>query len=214
MLSKRCSYCNKIKALDEFGKHAGHRDGRVTRCKLCTKKIYQENREYYLEIKRKYRRNEKNREKELQAKKVYRQSNKEKILEYNKVYCRLNPEWAKKQARLYYWRNRGKRLIKVKEYKRNNRALYNELDRKRRSIKENLPTTLTKEEWSELLECYSYRCYYCRKKVDKLQKEHKIPLSRGGGYTKDNIVPACKSCNSRKHTLTESEFRERQMATT
>ena len=70
---------------------------------------------------------------------------------------------------------------------------------------------MTEKEWNELLKYYSHRCYYCGKKVNQLEKEHKIPLSKGGGYTKENIVPACRSCNAKKHTLTESEFIVRQI---
>ena len=31
-----------------------------------------------------------------------------------------------------------------------------------------------------------------------LHQEHFIPLSKGGEYTHNNIIPACKSCNSSK----------------
>jgi len=37
--------------------------------------------------------------------------------------------------------------------------------------------------------------------------DHRIPLSRGGRHEIENITPACKPCNSRKHTRTEEEFR-------
>jgi 5-methylcytosine-specific restriction endonuclease McrA len=32
----------------------------------------------------------------------------------------------------------------------------------------------------------------------KLTQEHVIPVSRGGGTTAENIVPACGKCNSSK----------------
>ena len=32
----------------------------------------------------------------------------------------------------------------------------------------------------------------------KLEQEHVIPLSKGGALTLHNIVPACRSCNSKK----------------
>jgi hypothetical protein len=37
--------------------------------------------------------------------------------------------------------------------------------------------------------------------------DHRIPLSRGGRHEIDNVIPACKPCNSRKHIRTEDEFR-------
>jgi 5-methylcytosine-specific restriction endonuclease McrA len=36
--------------------------------------------------------------------------------------------------------------------------------------------------------------------------DHKLPLSRGGSNTIDNVVPACRPCNQKKHRLTVNEF--------
>ena len=41
---------------------------------------------------------------------------------------------------------------------------------------------------------------------------HRIPLARGGSNSIENIIPACSSCNRRKHMLTELEFRARLAA--
>lgn len=38
--------------------------------------------------------------------------------------------------------------------------------------------------------------------------DHRVPLARGGRHEIQNVVPACKTCNSRKHTRTEAEFRD------
>lgn len=48
-------------------------------------------------------------------------------------------------------------------------------------------------------------CFYC-KTNENLTIEHKIPLSKNGTHTEDNIVLACSSCNSRKGTKTDKEF--------
>jgi 5-methylcytosine-specific restriction endonuclease McrA len=44
------------------------------------------------------------------------------------------------------------------------------------------------------------RCYYCGAIVapGELTMDHIVPLARGGRSTKNNIVPACKDCNSKK----------------
>jgi 5-methylcytosine-specific restriction endonuclease McrA len=58
---------------------------------------------------------------------------------------------------------------------------------------------LTKHEWHEILERYYYRCYYCHGYSKTcLTQDHYIPVSKGGKHVKANIVPACKTCNSRK----------------
>ena len=34
--------------------------------------------------------------------------------------------------------------------------------------------------------------------MNNLTQDHFIPLSKGGEYSKKNIIPSCRSCNSRK----------------
>lgn len=58
---------------------------------------------------------------------------------------------------------------------------------------------LTATEWTETKEYFDHRCAYCGRQPEKLTIDHIVPLSRGGAHTKENIVPACRSCNSSKH---------------
>lgn len=53
-------------------------------------------------------------------------------------------------------------------------------------------------------------CYYCRRKVGKahLTMDHVLPLSRGGKSRKGNIVPSCKTCNTKKKSLLPVEWEE------
>lgn len=69
---------------------------------------------------------------------------------------------------------------------------------RREHRKQQLPATLTLKEWEYALECFEYSCAYCGKQSDKLQQDHFIPLAKGGGYTKFNIIPACAECNQNK----------------
>ena len=68
---------------------------------------------------------------------------------------------------------------------------------KRRAQKHKAISTLTKEEWEALLNQYEYQCAYCGKKT-VLTQDHIIPLSKGGKHTKENVAPACLSCNCKK----------------
>lgn len=54
------------------------------------------------------------------------------------------------------------------------------------------------EDWLSILEVFGHRCAYCLQ-IRKLTRDHVRPISRGGVHTADNIVPACRSCNSRKN---------------
>jgi 5-methylcytosine-specific restriction endonuclease McrA len=55
------------------------------------------------------------------------------------------------------------------------------------------------EDWQAILAKYGSRCAYCGAS-GKLTMDHVVPLARGGRHDPSNIVPACGSCNSRKHT--------------
>lgn len=52
-------------------------------------------------------------------------------------------------------------------------------------------------------------CYLCLNQIEfgKDHLEHKLPLSRGGKNTIDNLDAACGRCNLSKHDKTEEEYR-------
>jgi hypothetical protein len=56
---------------------------------------------------------------------------------------------------------------------------------------------LTAVEWSALRERWA-GCAYCGATTGTLQRDCILPISRGGRYTLQNVVPACRSCNSSK----------------
>lgn len=53
-------------------------------------------------------------------------------------------------------------------------------------------------------------CHYCgeRFKPAQLTMDHLIPISRGGRSIKANVVPCCKECNTRKHSMLPMEWEE------
>ncbi|WP_062070116.1 HNH endonuclease [Demequina sediminicola] len=53
-------------------------------------------------------------------------------------------------------------------------------------------------QWRTLVEAWE-GCAYCGAQGVPLQKDCVQPISRGGRYTQDNVVPACASCNASKH---------------
>ena len=71
----------------------------------------------------------------------------------------------------------------------------------RRAKEKLIINTLTSKEWEDILEQYNYRCVYCGVEFNCENlptRDHVIPISKGGNNVKENIVPACQSCNSRK----------------
>ena len=56
---------------------------------------------------------------------------------------------------------------------------------------------LTDAEWCALVSAWG-GCAYCGAVGVALQRDCVLPISRGGRYTLDNVVPACASCNASK----------------
>lgn len=57
---------------------------------------------------------------------------------------------------------------------------------------------LAPAQWDALVAAWG-GCAYCGTTGVSLQKDCVQPISRGGRYTLDNVVPACASCNASKH---------------
>ena len=53
-------------------------------------------------------------------------------------------------------------------------------------------------------------CWYCGCQVGfkNLTMDHVIPLARGGRSTRDNLVPSCKECNTRKKSSLPIEWED------
>ncbi|MEJ1155027.1 MULTISPECIES: HNH endonuclease [Microbacterium] len=56
---------------------------------------------------------------------------------------------------------------------------------------------LTDAQWAAISEAWA-QCAYCGKADGPFQRDCVLPISRGGRYTLDNVVPACRSCNASK----------------
>lgn len=52
-------------------------------------------------------------------------------------------------------------------------------------------------QWEALVEAWG-GCAYCGAAGVALQRDCVLAISRGGRYTLDNVVPACRSCNASK----------------
>ena len=114
--------------------------------------------------------------------------------EYMKQWLKDNPEYMKK------W-------YKTEKGKANNQRGHIA----RQMNEKNIINTLTAEEWINILKEYKFKCAYCGKEFtlfDRETRDHIIPLSKGGNNIKENIVPACRSCNSKKNNKLVYELKE------
>jgi 5-methylcytosine-specific restriction endonuclease McrA len=69
--------------------------------------------------------------------------------------------------------------------------------RRRKRRMDRVAHDLSDEQWTALIVAWG-GCAYCGATETPLQRDCVLALSRGGRYTLDNIVPACRSCNTSK----------------
>lgn len=74
-------------------------------------------------------------------------------------------------------------------------------------------STLTTDEWEEVVKAYNFSCHLCGHKVvlelyspDRLSLDHIVPMSRGGVNSQDNVAPAHRRCNQSRSDMTLDEF--------
>ena len=84
--------------------------------------------------------------------------------------------------------------------------------RARRTL-ENEPEKLVRITGADLRNLYeqqAHKCAYCGIELTPLilAVDHKIPKSRGGSHTLDNIQLLCHNCNISKFTMTDDEYRK------
>lgn len=58
----------------------------------------------------------------------------------------------------------------------------------------------------EIFERDGYTCQYCGERNCRLECDHIIPASRGGGHDPANLTTACRKCNQSKRAKTPDEW--------
>ena len=167
--------------------------------KEWSKQYYIKNREKILKRIKKFYID--NIEKKIEYNNQYYINNKDKILEQHKKYRQKNGEQISEAQSKYHKTDKHKLIRKQWNKTEKGKAHNQRGDCKRRIREKLLINTLTADEWVEILKQYKFRCAYCGKEFtlfDRETRDHVIPISKGGDNIKENIVPACRSCNSRK----------------
>ena len=135
----------------------------------------------------------------------YYEDNRDELLIKVKVYAETNSEAISVYHAKHYQQNSDRIKANVASWNKENpdkRATY---ESRRRALKAGNGGSHTTEERLLKFAQLGHHCVYCWQKT-KLTIDHIIPLSRGGSDEIDNIVPACHSCNSKKHDKTAEEY--------
>lgn len=191
-MEKLCTGCNRMLPVtsEYFHKKKNTRDGYCSRCKECICKYYSR---YYTENHERVK-NSKN-----EMSKEYYESNRATIIEKRRKRFEAQPEVIIAKRARYYLNKREHFLTKRREYVKTDegKAKKKIHDQIRRAKGQKLESNFTLDDWKRCLIHFDNRCSYCDKQRI-LTREHFIPLVNGGEYTINNIIPACKSCNSKK----------------
>lgn len=170
METKECIKCRIQKPLADFFRQHTRKDGRQSCCRLCANAYG----------------------------KVWREQNKQRLDEWQRAYNQTHREQISQAGKAYYLAHRDVVRQRTREYQVNNKDKIIIYSLRRYNRAKGVRADLTSQQWELIKSIFRGKCAYCGKKTTRLEKEHIIPLSQGGGLTLRNIVPACRSCNSKK----------------
>lgn len=143
-----------------------------------------------------------NRAKHCARQKAFRAMHPESVLASQRRWIETHRERTRERSRTYYANN----LEAGRKARRAYNAAHPEVGRaakqRKRAHKRHAPVNdLTHAQWAEIQEAQEHHCWYCGKRCKgKLTQDHIIPFSKGGSHTLHNVIGACRTCNSKKHT--------------
>jgi len=213
---RKCIYCKHIKPIEGFRTKTGNFSAKS--CVSCRKRILSWKKQHPELVHDSYKRHSKesskksqaryyaNREEELKKRKISRKKQrlanpeawKAKQRGYQKKWLSKPGNKEKRFALISAWMraNRAKMNAAYKRWYVKNQAALRQVARQRSELYGK--SNFSFEQWLEILDRFGYRCAYCLRSDVKLTMDHVIPLSCGGKHEAENIVPACKPCNSKK----------------
>jgi hypothetical protein len=229
-MEKKCSKCEKILSIEDFGKDKRRLDGRKSHCRQCCrdyqKKYNANHREHYSAYKKVYYITHKGRIRITQRQ--HYTDKKEYIRARGKQYRINNAKAIAARKKLYHDSHREQRKQYIASHREQmNRYLQSEHGRSvraasrvnRRARKRSVAGTHTPEQIQDQLKRQKHKCYYCQKRLQKVKGkhiyhiDHTFPLSRVAGTDIpandiSYLVLTCPACNLAKGNKFPWEFWE------
>lgn len=121
-------------------------------------------------------------------------------------WCKEGADVESRRAyfRAYIAKNREKINAGSAAWAKANRDYRNLIQQVRRAGGE-----ITREEWAEVLTKNGGQCVHCGT-TERLERDHIVPMSKGGLTVPENLQPLCRSCNAAKgnrvHDITITEI--------
>jgi 5-methylcytosine-specific restriction endonuclease McrA len=151
---------------------------------------------------------EKNRQRTVQYYQRHKERVRQQILvRYHETKPRkLAQRKARRQTQTAEQREQ-KRLYALANYRKNRERCQANLDNSRQK-RRGVPGKITLQEWRDRLAEFNHHCAYCLAPFDptvrpkQVSKDHMQPLAKGGRHLIENVVPACRQCNTRKSART------------
>lgn len=198
--TQRCSHCRTVKFLADFNRWRYGKLGYTNQCKVC-QKIHRDRPE--VKARRK-----------VKAHALYI-ATKPTRLAYTKAWHAAHPDTIKQTKRRYKVKHREKvqadgRAWYKKDYTTNPQKYYAKR-KAQRAKRAGAKGNMTPAEWQFRLEEFNQCCAYCLRPFtntsgEDATQDHMTPLSNGGAHTFDNVIPACRSCNSSKRARSIVEW--------
>lgn len=140
---------------------------------------------------------------------AYRKRSPEVVKASLTAWHEKHPEYERERARRRYADNPERQHAATKRWvvahPDQNRLSVRAASQRRRARLLNAPGRgITKSEVESILKA---PCFYCGGQSDSL--DHVVPVSRGGRHEPENVVAACRRCNSSKHDRLLSEWKPR-----
>lgn len=199
VVTKRCSTCKEYLPLASFNKSRAFKDGLRYDCRACTKLAYA----VYRETSR-------------QKSRAWYWAHRDESLERSRTWAKANPDAASKRKQEWYERNirSSKRLaskvVSDRKFRDTHPGYWVPYAKQRRALKRNAPVAdFSQTQWLDTIATFNGHCAYCLCEFtdsNNPTQEHMQPLSKRGEHTQQNIIPVCRSCNSKKHNKTLLEF--------
>lgn len=131
--------------------------------------------------------------------KAWRAANADRVKAQSKAWRVANSDRVKSRAKARYAANADRVSARNKAWDAANPEARRAKNHRRRArLKDGNSPGVSPAQWAGILESFAHRCAYCEQSSIKLTREHVRPIACGGIDAPENVVPACKSCNSSK----------------